>query len=75
MQNLGIANPREYWLHDFRRGHTQDMVAGGARLNEILKAGQWKTPAFMTYIDLHKLETSAVVEAHADESSSESSDG
>ncbi len=43
----------------------------GAPLWEILAAGEWRSPAFMDYMDLHKLETDLVVQAHADESESE----
>ena len=56
-------------LHDFRRGHAQDMVAAGADLGTILRAGQWSSPAFMRYLDVEQLEGAAVVEAHCAESS------
>ena len=44
----------------------------GASLYEILKAGEWSSPAFLSYLDLHELEKEAVVEAHLDESDDES---
>ena len=34
----------------------------------ILAAGEWRSPAFLSYIDLHRLETEVVVAAHQDES-------
>ena len=40
----------------------------GANLHEILSAGQWSSPAFLKYLDIDKLETDAVVEAHLEES-------
>lgn len=43
----------------------------GASLYEILKAGEWSSPAFLNYLDLHELEKEAVVEAHMDESDDE----
>ncbi len=49
--------------HDFRRGHAQDMVESGCTL------GEWRSPAFMAYVDYAKLEAAAVVAAHAGDSS------
>ena len=46
-------------------------ACAGARLFDILKAGEWKSPAFLLYCDMHKLESCAVVEAHLDESDGE----
>ena len=68
LEGLGVAHATSYWLHDFRRGHTQDLVAGGLTLAEILSAGGWRTPAFMCYLDLATLEKNTVVDAHQLES-------
>ena len=43
----------------------------GASLYEILKAGEWSSPAFLSYLDLHSLEKDAVIQAHVDESDEE----
>ena len=43
----------------------------GATLAVILAAGEWKSPAFLSYIDQAKLETDVVVAAHVDESDCE----
>lgn len=50
--------------HDWRRGHAKDMQMNGKRLWEILQAGDWRSPAFMEYLDLHRLEEDGVAEAH-----------
>jgi hypothetical protein len=67
---LQLRTPKaaQYWLHDFRRGHAQDLACHGGRLSEILAAGEWASPAFAKYLDLEQLETRCVVEAHLDES-------
>ena len=44
----------------------QDLLEGGATLAEILRAGQWKSAAFLKYLDLEALEKGAVVVAHMD---------
>jgi len=66
---MGVSNFALYRTHDLRRGHAQDMVNWGARLCEILAAGQWRSPSFMAYIDVASLECAAAVEAHQDDSS------
>ena len=46
-------------------------AARGAPLFEILQAGEWRPPAFMQYLDYHRLETEVVVQAHVVESDDE----
>ncbi len=46
----------------------------GAPLWQILAAGEWKSPAFLLYLDMHKLESELVVQAHVDESDGEDAD-
>ena len=57
-----------FWLHDFIRGHAQDLVEHGGRLHEILAAGHLSSPSFTAYLDLNKVETAGVIETHIDES-------
>ena len=68
---LQIVDAPKYRTQDLRRGHAQDLLESGATLGEILRAGQWRSPAFLKYLDLESLEQDAVVEAHLDESSSD----
>lgn len=68
---LGIPCASEFVLQDFRRGHAQDLLLAGARLNVILAAGQWRSSAFLKYIDTAELEARAVLEAHFAESEAE----
>ena len=65
---MGIDHANSYWLHDLRRGHAQDMVDNGGRLCDILRAGEWTSPAFTSYLNLEAVETAGVVEAHMAES-------
>ena len=76
LASLDIKDAEEYRLHDFRRGHAQDLADSGARLAEILAAGEWRSPAFLKYLDAQSLECDAVVAAHvADSSEDERSSG
>ena len=60
---------RAYGTHDLRRGHARDLQRHGASLYEILMAGEWRSPAFMHYLDTNALEADLVVQAHVAESS------
>ena len=66
----GIAKADSARTHDFRRGHARDLQRQGATLNEILRAGEWRSCAFLSYLDAHELERDAVIEAHVLESDS-----
>ena len=35
----------------------------------ILAAGEWRSPAFLKYLDMHRLETDVVIQARMDEES------
>ena len=69
LQKLGVPKAWDYRAHDFRRGHADDLRRAGKSLKEILQAGEWRSPAFLQYLDLADLEFDLVVSAHIDESS------
>ena len=50
------------------------MQVGGKNLYQILKAGDWKSPAFLAYMDNIELEHGAVAESHLQECINESTD-
>ena len=61
---LGVQEAGLSRLHDLRRGHAKDLQdEAGATLAEILAAGEWRSCAFMAYLDRDDLERDAVVEA------------
>ena len=64
VKRLGSPCAATYRLHDFRRGHAQDLADAGAHLNEILQAGQWRSAAFFRYLDAEEVDSRAVLEAH-----------
>ena len=71
LEFLELENFCRYRCHDLRRGHAKDLQMNGANLQQILAAGEWKSPAFLQYLSLTDLELGAVIEAHQAESSSE----
>ena len=47
------------------------VIVSGAPLHTILSAGEWKSPAFLDYLDVHRLERDLVITAHCEESDSD----
>ena len=67
---LDVPDAQHYRSHDLRRrGHAGNLRSSGANLSEILRAGEWRSPAFLDYLDVNELESAAVVEAHLEEES------
>jgi hypothetical protein len=64
LQALDVPHAEEFITHDMRRGHAEDLRRGGATLGEILRAGDWKSPAFLHYLDAEQLDMDRIVEAH-----------
>ena len=71
---LKVKQSQLYCTHDLRRGHALDLQCSGAPLWEILDAGEWSSPAFLKYLDLHRLDAELVVQAHVDESDGSDTD-
>ena len=66
---LGVVDAAAYRSHDFRRGHAEDLRLNGATLAEILRAGDWRSPAFLLYLGAQRLEMEGTCEAHLYDSS------
>ena len=49
--------------------HARDLQAKGAPLHTILAAGEWRSPAFLDYLDVHKMEVEMVLQGCLDEES------
>ena len=63
LAEAGVPEADKYTSHDLRRGHADDMRRGGATLGEILRAGDWRSPAFLAYLEKEQLEFDRVCEA------------
>ena len=68
---LDVKDAGSYRTHDLRRGHAEDMRRNGATLGEILLAGDWRSPSFLSYLDRVQLEQDRTAEAHWYDSSEE----
>ena len=71
LKSIGVLKCGDYRTHDLRRGHALDLQCSGAPLWVILEAGEWTSPAFLKYLDLHRLDTELMVQAHAGDSDSD----
>ena len=69
LARAGVDNAASFRTHDFRRGHARDLLNGGGTLFEILEAGEWRSPAFLKYLNICELERDVVLQAHLDDSS------
>ena len=69
---LGIPNATEYGLQSFRRGRAQQILDDGGTLADVLRAGQWSSPAFLLYADYAEVECSAVLESYCFQGGEES---
>ena len=69
LERLAIPNAEAFGTHDLRRGHARDMQLSGASLAQILAAGEWKSRAVASYVDLEHLEHDLALEAamHSDQ--------
>lgn len=69
LQKLSVPNAMLYGTHDFRRGHAKDLQLSGASLAIILAAGEWRSRAIVSYIDMARLERDVALEAamHSDD--------
>ena len=68
----GQVDAHLYRTHDLRRGHALDLQLSGVPLYVILAAGDWKSPAFLAYLDKYRLERDLVQQAHLEEAMDES---
>ena len=60
---LGVPNFHEFGLHSLRRGQAQQILDDGGSLADVLRAGQWSSPAFLLYLDFAEVEQEAVMES------------
>ena len=62
-QEAGECDSAHFCTRSFRRGHAETLRRSGGRLAEILRAGCWRSGAFLDYLDREELEGDAMLEA------------
>ena len=48
---LRAATPDLYTLKMFRAGHATELAKSGKSVGDILRAGEWRSAAFLAYVD------------------------
>ena len=68
---VGMENPEQYTLKMFRAGHASTLAEEGKSVGHILQAGEWKSAAFLSYIDEDAVDAAQIVEHVLSESDAE----
>ena len=48
---VGVEQSQAYTLKTFRAGKATALMVAGAKLGEVLKAGEWRSHAILNYVD------------------------
>ena len=59
---LRAATPELYTLKMFRAGHATELAKSGKSVGDILRAGEWRSAAFLAYIDEDLVDASQILE-------------
>ena len=49
-EEVGIENHSKIGTHAFRRGMAQDILDAGGSLAVLMRAGDWRSSAFLAYL-------------------------
>ena len=69
LSKMGAPNVGDCRAHGLRRGHAEDLRQAGKTLREILQAEEWKSLAFLPYLDMEKRGHDLALTAHIENSS------
>ena len=63
LKRLDVPNAELYRTRDLRRGHTLDLQAAKASLQDMRQDGEWRSSAIASYLDLARVAADTVAEA------------
>ena len=69
---LGVAKVQGYTLKAFRVGKATALAASGKSLGQILAAGEWRSFAFLSYVDTDVVDQAQLLDATLEASGDES---
>lgn len=72
---LEVPSPDTFSSHGFRRGTAQELLAKNAPLSHILRAGGWRSAAFLEYLEREDVDELAILQVMCDEDDEESGQG
>ena len=59
---LRAATPELYTLKMFRAGHATELAKNGKSVGDILRAGEWRSAAFLSYVDEDLVDASQILD-------------
>jgi hypothetical protein len=68
---LSVPDAEKFSLKAFRAGKATELARSGSALGTILAAGEWRSNAFMRYVDEDAVDSSAVLGMVMDASDSD----
>ena len=68
---LGVDGHSEFSLKAFRAGRATSLAAAGKSIGHILSAGEWRSAAFLSYIDTDAVDQAQLLDKTLDESDGE----
>ena len=68
---LNVDKPEEFTLKMFRAGHATALAEEGKSIGDILRAGEWKSAAFLAYVNEDAVDASQLLDAVLDDSDDE----
>ena len=71
LEELSVPEYAAYASHAFRRGRARDMVDAGCTLSDLLRAGSWRSAAFLQYLDLGAIHRRMAAQLVVDNSDSD----
>ena len=63
VDNIGVPDFQRYGTHAVRRGMAQDILDMGCSLPALLKAGDWRSSAYLKYLRASQTDDLAVAQA------------
>ena len=60
---IGVQDSERYGTHAVRRGMAQDILDMGGQLPALLKAGDWRSSAYLRYLRVSQTDDVAVAQA------------
>ena len=68
---MNIVRPEEFTLKMFRAGHATALAEEGKSIGAILQAGEWRSAAFLAYVDVDAVDACQLLDKVLDESDDE----
>ena len=69
---LSVKSSQSYTLKSFRAGRATELAAQGRSIGDILRAGEWRSAAFLSYVDADAVDERQLLESTLENSDADS---